>query len=514
MAGVDDVEFLRSVLILGAERPLTAGVADERVTFTGVADGGVLSGLEIRRALEFSKADLVAIVRMAGCLHPRWLREAIRRFDDPRVAAVTLAAGEAQDGKVLLAEGAATVLSLAALREVGGLWWTFDDGGLEQDAQWRLSARGWDVLVVSGLVNAPVEQRLGVDVRLALLANNLEGPSLERILPAMVVAAVTAPLREHGVPTRSLDLQRSPGGDDVGTLALPAAALEGTIAINGFAALLPRARDSRSVTQETRRLSDRMMAPLIHDFVEETWDLIGGERSLLEAAFPELAGPPNRILITTAADPSDGAGIGDWVTTVARRLAGDADVRCLAVTENRLLDLREGNWQESPQAGGDMASWADAVVFEGVYLRSLPWIAAAGVPIVVDCTHWPYEQDLANEYSGLTMMVDDHGVHAHLLNETIARADYALVADANSRDRMLGLMAGLKRLNALVYDEDQSLHNLVDVLDMTTLAQLVAWCRTPRKAVDLVRSFGRSAPEESLGSGLGRALHPSNWRKR
>lgn len=514
MAGVDDIELLQSVLILGVERPATTGFAEDRVVFTSVAVTGEVSGLEIRRALEFSQADLIAIVRSPQDLDPRWLRDAVRRFADPRVAAVTLVAGDGSDRRVLLAEGAATVMSLAALREVGGLWWTFDDGGLEQDAQWRLNARGWDVLAVSGLVrDASRTRRLGLAVRLALLVNNLEAANLERVLPAMVVAAVTAPLREHDVPTRVLDLQRSPGGDDVGTVAVPTVALSGVEAVNGFAALLPRARDSRAVTQETRRLSDRMIAPLIHEFIEETWASIGGARSLLEDAFPESSGPPNRVLLATAADPRDGQGIGTWVTTVARRLADDAHVRCVAVRDNLVLELRAGDWREPVDGGDDVACWPDAIVFEGVYLRSLPWTAAAGVPILVDCTHWPYEEDLANEYSGLTMMMDDHGVHAHLLNETLSRADFTLVADTAGRDRMLGLMAGLKRLNALVYDEDHSLHNLVDVLDLTTLDQLVSWCRTPRRAVDLVRSFGRSAPEEHLGSGLARALRPRG-RKR
>lgn len=504
---VGDVEFLPRFLVLGSERPPVDESVADRITFKSVADSGAhLSGLEIRRAVELSDADHVAIVRSSRGVDPNWVLEAARRLRQPRVASVTFVTGPtAVERTVLFSTGAITVISLPALREIGGFWWAFDDGCLEQDAQWRLSARGYDVVSVPGLVAGTFEGGLGMDSRLLLMANNLEQENVERILPSLVVAVVTAPFREYGVATRALDLQVSPGGDDLGTITVPSRALKGVTAVNSFAALLGRVRDSRPITQETRRLSDRMLGGRLQEFVDSTWDSIGGDRALYERVFP--ARPPTRtaVLIAGADDPRDGEGISSWITVVARRLSVDFDVRYLAIRANRVLVFREV-WEETDESGAELANWPDAVVFEGVYLRSVPWIASSGVPIVVDCTRWAFEDDLAAEFSGLTASGDDHGVHAHLLNETMSRADFVLVADGDHRDRMLGLMAGLKRLNALVYDEDQSLHNLVEVLDDDTLTQLVSWCRMPRKAVDLVRSFGRCAPEQSRGSKVGSAI--------
>src|SRR5659263_96262 len=87
---VGDVEFLPRFLVLGSDRPPVDESVADRITFKSVADSGArLSGLEIRRAVELSDADHVAIVRSSRGVDPNWVLEAARRLRQPRVASVT-----------------------------------------------------------------------------------------------------------------------------------------------------------------------------------------------------------------------------------------------------------------------------------------------------------------------------------------------------------------------------------------------------------------------------------------
>jgi hypothetical protein len=92
------------------------------------------------------------------------------------------------------------------------------------------------------------------------MVDNLERPTLAACLPGIVLAAVTSSLHEHGADTRALDLQRSPGGDAVGTLAVPADALAGVRDVTELSRLLPDLTDARRVALSTRRVSDRVLA--------------------------------------------------------------------------------------------------------------------------------------------------------------------------------------------------------------------------------------------------------------
>lgn len=457
-------------------------------------------GESIRRAIELSPHDHVAIVRDTRGLPSSWLSEAVELLEGPISAAVVFGVEGRQGEELVAAPGSAYVFRLDTLRGVGGFWWSFDAGGLEEDAQWRLVSRGYRVHRIA--IQDATPRALSTRTRLALLANNLEQESLEAVLPSLVIAAVTTPLRAGGVDTSILDLERSPGGDDVGTHAVPPAALAGVRDVDAFVRNLSSVSATRRETQQARRESDRALAPAVSAFIDECWAAVGGNRELLEIAFPPVLPAQVRLraLVVGPNVPVSQGGIEDWQTRIAGVIAQDVEVRHFAAATGEVHDWVDGLWEPRSSTTTHLSSWADLAIFEGVYLRSVPWLSAGLVPILVDCSHWSFEEDLKREHSGLTDRPDDHGVHTHLITETLARADRVISADERQRDLLLGMLAGIKRITPLVYDEDHSLRALVETVD-DELEIFRDWCRAPRRAVDLVRSFGRSLPGPD-GNGL------------
>lgn len=500
------VEVYRTVLLLSnlPNPPVSLEVGRVERGVFGAEVGSVSDGEAIRRSVELTHHDYVAILRDPLGLPVSWLSEAVDLLEVPDCGAVVFGPEGRSGDELVAATGSAYVFRLEALREIGGFWWPFDFGGLEEDAQWRLVTRGYHVHRIA--LREYVPRTLSTSTRLALLVNNLEQSTLESFLPGLVIAAVATPFRAGDVDTSVLDLQRSPGGDDVGTFALPFAALAGVENVDTFAQNLSSLSETRRETQQTRRQSDRVLATAVMAFIDDCWASVGGDRELLERAFPPVLASQTRLraLVVGSNAPAGPAGNEDWVTRISRVIARDVEVRHYAAATGDVHEWVDGVWELSSSTTTQLSSWTDLAIFEGVYLRSVPWLSAGSAPILIDCSHWSFESDLEREYSGLTDRPDDHGIHTHLLTETLARADKIIAADERQRDFLLGVLAGIQRLTPLVYDEDHSLRALVDTVDQD-LEVFLEWCRTPRRAVDLVRSFGRSVPSHETGGLASRA---------
>lgn len=92
---------------------------------------------------------------------------------------------------------------------------------------------------------------------------------------------------------------------------------------------------------------------------------------------------------------------------------------------------------------------------------------------------------MREDYRSFTEGVTETSVQTW--NETIEYADRIIVSSTQQRDLYLGYIAGLKRLNAMVYDEDHAYNSLVAVEDGTT--QIVSAIKHPRKSLDNVDSI-------------------------
>lgn len=473
---VTDPLELRTFLVIGVgTAPATGGLPPASVRsvgpFSRVAD--------LLKSAAAATSDYVAIQR--ATLPACWVRDAALLLEeDPALGAVVVVGTELPGGDLATfgEAGVGIVVRLRHLVEVGGL---SNPGGhhlglgVEPDLQWRLAARGYRIAALPVGPVGSYPAALPLECRLTILFDNVERATLERTLPGLVVAAVTSPLHAYGTDTAALDLQRSPGGDDVGTLPVDARALTGARTVTELSASLPELVVRRQHSQGTRRVSDRVLAPGLAGFVEAT-GRTAGITDEIAAAFPFGIDPAPTMRVLVVTSYEDASPGGERLAQVLGALDGEFRVH------------RPGE----PVPPG-YADWPDAVILEGAYLRAVPWVAGLTVPVLVDLSNWSVGRALEAGYPGLFRSGSTKGIHTHRLLETISRADLLVVADEDHRDGALGLMAGCGRLNDLVYDEDASLRTVVDVLDADGIAR---WCRRPRRAVDLVHTFIPKDPPE------------------
>jgi hypothetical protein len=426
------------------------------------------AGRTIRERASRSAADTVAVVTTPRCLADGWLAAAHEALG-PGVGAVVLVDADTPLAGSPCPVGAATVFSGWALREVGGFFQAFDHAGTVLDALWRLTARGHGIAEVRGFVRRGVTvDPPDLGLLLALAVHNLEASSLGRLLPDVVLASVTGPLRAHGVDTTALDLRLAPGGDDVATLPVPDAALVGVRQVEAFCDSMERLRGSRRTAQSTRRLSDRALGPSVAAFLAACREAAGGGEDLLAAGL----GAADQSLRTVVVSDSGLPGGRATALAAARALGQTGRVAWFDAGPDTWSDWTGADWADSPCGPPRGPGRPDLIVL-GPVDRLIPWLAECEAPVILDATDWP------------SLAVEPDRVVRWALN----RADRVLVRDAGQRDVVLGFLAGLDRFSPFVYEEDCSLANLVAVARHGLGPALAEWAPRARRAADAVTSL-------------------------
>ena len=383
---------------------------------------------------------------------------------------------------VLFGTGAAMFVRAALYREVGGFDERFFMFYEDVDFGWRLNLLGQRVRYVPTSIayhrHHVTMKKFGsfresyLLERNALLAmyKNYDDVSLAKALPAAMALAVRRSIARTGLDASSLDLQRSPGGDDIGSLTVPKMALSGPFAIDYFVDQLPSLLKSRHQLQGRRRRSDRELFPLFRETIEPAYGMptyLAAHEVLIQAfGIVEHFTSRHRILVVTGEpllDRMAGPAIRAW--EIAKALAPEHEVR-LASTGGVKVTHAEF---EVLAAGGsalrELTDWADVIVFQGFLLEAAPWLRASSKIIVAD-VYDPFHleqleqaRDLGSE--GRATSVRET---TRILNEQLERADFLMCASEKQRDFWLGQLAGQGRLNPIVYDEDQSLDSLISVV--------------------------------------------------
>jgi hypothetical protein len=456
-------------------------------------------------------ADLVVVVPEPGDLRPGWLAAAADAVIEG-ADAVVLGSPDSPLAGTPCPLGAATVFNGGALRELRGLFGWPEPELVVPDALWRLVLRGGRVECLSGHLRPGAQVAdLTRSQLLSLAASNLELSTIRTCLPPLSLAMVSQPLRLTGTDTAALDLRRSPGGDDIGTLTVPAAGLDGTRVIDAWLDQLETVSWTRPLAQCTRRLSDRWLAQPVANLIDQLWrDIgpdgdasLGGQRQLLEGAFFGGFSPRPRLRLLVVMDSFHGsteAKMESWATV----LGTEFDVRVLDITTRTMRQFEGPSWVEVQIKPDKIPDWPDLVALDAVLLRSVAWLAESSLPVWVDATDWPFRDDLASEYPGVGRS-QPPGVTVQLLSETLDRADHLVAGNVEQRDWLLGALAGRGRVTPVIYDEDQSLNNLVEVAAPDSAQALWRWCHRPLRAADLVQTCPRAgtvAPRKSNGSGL------------
>src|SRR5665648_578169 len=279
----------------------------DRQSNGGSRHGPVVGGLMSPRSSATSAATVRPGVVSVVLVNYRGATETItclRAFDDYDVVK-----------DVLFGTGAAMFVRADVFRAVGGFDERFFMFYEDVDLGWRLNLLGHRVRYVPGSVayhrHHVTMKKFGsfretyLLERNALLAmyKNYDDETLARVLPAAMALAVRRSLARTGTDATSLDLQRSPGGDDVGTLEIAKMALTGPYAIDYFVEQLPSLIETRRDLQARRRRTDRDLFPLFREAIEPALGMpsyVAAHEVLLRAFEIE---PPfrarQRILVVT-----------------------------------------------------------------------------------------------------------------------------------------------------------------------------------------------------------------------
>jgi len=160
-----------------------------------------------------------------------------------------------------------------------------------------------------------------------------------------------------------------------------------------------------------------------------------------------------------------GPGIRSW--EFAKALRGDFQVN-LAVPNK---DHPAGNgfvvssYAQDEGRLRELASAADAIVFQGFILHRYPFLTELSVPLVVDI-YDPFVLENMQIHARETMWEREriHGSDLAVLNSQLWAGDFFLCASEKQRDLWLGTLLALNRINPYTYDGDETLRTLIDVV--------------------------------------------------
>ncbi len=383
---------------------------------------------------------------------------------------------------VLFGTGAAMFVRAALYREVGGFDERFFMFYEDVDLGWRLNLLGHRVRYVPRSVayhrHHVTMKKFGnfresyLLERNALLTmyKNYDDESLARALPAAMALAVRRSMARADVDTSVLDLQRSPGGDDVGSMELPKMALTAPFAIDYFVEQLPTLLESRRELQAARRRSDRDLFPLFRKSIEPAYGMPGylaAHEVLLEAfGVVEHLSARHRVLVVTGEpllERMAGPAIRAW--EIATALATEHEVRVVSTAGARRTSEAFSVEHASGSGLREPTEWADVIIFQGFLLEAAPWLKSSAKILVADI-YDPMHLEQLEQAKDLGPAGRQHAVATttEVLNEQIRRADFLLCASDKQRDFWLGHLAGQGRVNPAVYDEHANLENLLAVV--------------------------------------------------
>jgi len=383
---------------------------------------------------------------------------------------------------VLFATGAAMVMPSAVFRDAGG----FDDRFFmfyeDVDLGWRLNVLGYRVRYEPRSIayhrHHASMKRYGqyresyLLERNALMAmyKNLDDQSLAIALPGAMALAVRRGIARTGVDTTVLDLQRSPGGDEVEDVMVPKASLTGAYAIDHFTQELPGLVEARQAVQSRRRRSDRSLFPLFRHAIEPAYGektYVDAHREIVEAfGIDRHFISRRRVLVVTGEPLTErmaGPAIRAW--EIARALAPEQDVRLVSTAGAQVT----GDGFEVGSVSGrtlrEATDWADVIIFQGFLLEGAPWLKDSSTILVADVYDPMHLEQLEQAKdvgaAGRALAVRQT---TRVLNEQLARADFLLCASPKQRDFWLGQLAGQGRVNPALYDEDSRLDQLLAVV--------------------------------------------------
>ncbi len=368
---------------------------------------------------------------------------------------------------VLSTAAAAYAFDAKAIHLAGGLDSSLSIHALGLDAQLRLAGRAVPTRKLGSSAVTGIPQVAFADY-LTVLSKNLTSQVQAPYLAPLFTGVIDHSLRSTGTDTSALDLQRSPGGDDVPSLEHAPEAFAGAQAIRSWGESLKGLEDTKFITSEARRIPDRRL-PYLHAFIDEVWASTGispSTRAMLESAFDDLKQTDiPEIVFAAHSDDSEALARISAITNAMTEAVFWWDPTLQVLKENH-----EGQWVESTHTLKIVAKASCIVYLVGATIREVPWIATSPSILIADFTTTDVTNALEREWVGHSSVGAFKGAQAENLSETVNRADHVVAKSIEQRDFLLGVLVAGMRLNQYTYDEDPSLNSLISIEDGTAAA--------------------------------------------
>jgi GT2 family glycosyltransferase/glycosyltransferase involved in cell wall biosynthesis len=381
---------------------------------------------------------------------------------------------------VLFATGAAMFVRTGLFREVGGFDERFFMFYEDVDLGWRLNLLGHRVRYVPGSLafhkhhvtmnkfGAFREAYLHERNALLSMVKNYDDETLARVLPAAMALSVRRSVARSGTDATSLDLQRSPGGDDVDDVTVPKMSLTGAYAIDYLVDQMPGIWEERRRLQAARRRSDRDLMPLFRQAMEPAYALptyLEAHRDLVDAFGIEEWFSARRRVVVVTGEPLKPAMAGPAIRAWEMAKALSVEHEVTLVTLSPVCQVSHPQFTVTSAGARAMRSlerWGDIIIFQGLLLEIYPWLKKSNKVVVADI-YDPFHLEVLEQAKdeGEKLRAKAAKDTTLALNEQLRRGDFFLCASDKQRDFWLGQLAAVDRINPLTYDQDETLASLI-----------------------------------------------------
>lgn len=368
----------------------------------------------------------------------------------------------AVDAQVLATAAACYAFSAHAIRLAGGLDSSLPIHELGLDTQLRLAGRAVESLTVgiSAVTGVPA---LEFAQYLSVMTKNLTSRVQNAYLAPLLTGVIDHSFRTSHMDTSAIDLQRSPGGDDVPDLTYPKGAFGGSQIVREWGESLSYLDTSKFITSEARRIPDRRL-PNFHAFINEVWDSTGiplAQRRVLEDAFSDITASsvPEIVFVARSNDPQ----ALDRLQEISARV-DEPLFWWLPDTHTVMERTTPGSdWYPSPHDLKSLSENTCICYLIGTPIREAPWVSSTPTIVIADFSLTDIESGLKEEWIGHVSAHQFKGSATTLLMETLTSADHVVAGSLKQRDFLLGALSSVMRLNQYTYDEDHSLKSLISI---------------------------------------------------
>ncbi|MCK9913226.1 MULTISPECIES: glycosyltransferase [Microbacterium] len=385
---------------------------------------------------------------------------------------------------LLYGTGAALFVRASVFEELGGfderLFMFYDD----VDLGWRLNLLGYRVRFAPDSVvfhkHHASMHRFGEHREtyllernaLILLYKNLGEENLTKFLSgALSLAARRATVRS-GFDPEIFDIADGdvPPDELVTDTSFNKSAIATLFGIDQFVDQMPSLKTERDRIQATRVVRDEMIIPLFgnaNNGLHQDPRVQEGIRDIVEAI--GIATPPGRVRVLVVTGDVIGArmagpAIRAW--TMSEHLALRNDVRLVSpAAPKRASGTFSVHRASSDSEMRTHEEWADVIVIQGYVMRQYASLAKTKKILVADIYDPLHLEQLEQARDTQFDRWNSQVLTAtEVLNEQLARADFFICASEKQRLFWLGQLAAVGRVNAMTYESDNSLSDLIAVV--------------------------------------------------